>query len=135
MLIGERIAAALPELRAHAESRMKDLCRVERKGEPVRDPANGTYSDTWTLVYEGKCRVQNDSNLIRTTMTGERERSVDDTSLHVPMSVTGIEVGDRATITAAVNDPDLVNRVLWVSGHFHKADATARRLPVSEIQQ
>ena len=51
----------------------------------------------------------------------------------VPMSVTGLRVGDRITVTASTHDADLVGRVFVVLGLAHGTHKTARRLQVQEI--
>jgi hypothetical protein len=43
-----------------------------------------------------------------------------------------VERGDRVTITASVNDQDLVGRVFYVENLFSKSEATSRRLGVVE---
>lgn len=137
MSLGADIAAALPELRAHAESLMVDACTIttpDPAGEPVWDDETGTWGDPPPLtVYSGKCRVQ-------TTMTGEtnpdagdREWTVQSLSVSVPMSATGFAIGDTVTVTASEFDPDLVGRVFTITALAHKTHMTARRMRVEEV--
>ena len=44
----------------------------------------------------------------------------------------GLEVNDEITITASVNDADLVGRVFLVRDLMHKTHPTARRVGVVE---
>jgi hypothetical protein len=44
----------------------------------------------------------------------------------------GLAVGDEVTITAAVNDADLVGRVFVIHDLAHKSEATARRVQCTE---
>jgi hypothetical protein len=52
--------------------------------------------------------------------------------VQLPMTVTGLEVGDEITITAAARDADLVGRVFRIHDLAHKTDATARRVQCIE---
>ena len=53
--------------------------------------------------------------------------------VQVPMSVTGLAVGDVVTVTASALDPDLVGRHFWVKDLAHKTHMTARRLGCEEV--
>jgi hypothetical protein len=44
----------------------------------------------------------------------------------------GLKVGDRITVTTAVNDPDLVGRIFLVRDLAHASEKTARRVQCLE---
>lgn len=121
--------------RTAAESLMVDTCLIEhRTGTSALDETTGRYTDTWTTVYSGKCRIQA-RDVIRTPTaeSGERLVTLKVLTCSVPMSVTGVKVDDRVTVTASALDPDLTNRAFRVADLFHKTHATARRLAIEEI--
>lgn len=118
---------------AAAEAGMGDACTVQRSsGSDTTNPVTGVGTTTYTTLYTGKCRVQQNS------VTGSRHDIGQDSTLtqpfivSVPTAVTGLKVGDRVTITSAA-DADLVGRVFLVGAVVHKANLTARRLGVEEI--
>ena len=121
--------------RAAAEQLMTDICLVERKTGQVFDEDTGQYSDTWTTVYSGRCRVQEWGQINSGTaaQAGERTAELQTWGLILPMSVADAQVNDRATVTASALDPELVGRVFRVRDLYHKSHATARRLAVEEV--
>lgn len=143
-MIHDDIAAALPELRAHAESLMVDSCTITRRrldesGEPVRDmdPVTLELTDVWDEVYTGRCRVQRPGAVMvgREPVVGGVEYSVETVHVQVPMTVLGVKADDRVTITAtgAISDPDSVGMVLSVRVNQHKTHATKRTLVCEEV--
>ena len=136
-MLGDDIAAALPELRAHAESMMVDACLITSAGEPVWDDATGTYvPGPGTTVYEGKCRVRNANPAPQNADAGEAAWAVDQVVLSLPLDGTAaVTDGCTATITACLNDPGMVGLVLTVqAGHF-QTDSTARRVPCQVVSR
>lgn len=143
-MIHDDIAAALPELRAHALSLMVDSCAITRRrlgedGEPVRemDPVTLELTDVWDEVYTGRCRVQRPGAVMvgREPVVGGVEYSVETVHVQVPMTVLGVKADDRVTITAtgAISDPDSVGMVLSVRVNQHKTHATKRTLVCEEV--
>lgn len=124
-------ASALARGQTAAELGMVDACTIRRNSGSVLDDFSGTTTETWSSVYAGKCRVQQGIAQAAEGETGE------DYLLHLrlvvqlPMATTGLKVGDEVTISAS-QDPDLVGRVFLVRDLFHKTDATARRVGVTE---
>jgi hypothetical protein len=54
--------------------------------------------------------------------------------LQLPVEGTGgLKIDDRVTITASLNDADLVGRVFTITGESRKSHATTRKLPLLEI--
>src|SRR3954470_17730054 len=134
MTIADDIAAALPELRAHAESMMVDTCRVRRL-----DPANPSIPDPDTLalvpnyladdVYTGPCRIQRPGALSpREQVSGGFEFDVRAVIAQLPLSATGIASGDHVEVTAIgpLTDPDLDGLVATVQANLTKTHPTKR---------
>lgn len=143
-MIHDDIAAALPELRAHAESLMVDSCtitsrRLDESGEPVRemDPVTLELTDVWDEVYAGRCRVQRPGAVMvgREPVVGGAEYSVETVHVQVPLAALGVKTDDRVTITAvgAISDPDSVGMVLSIRTNQHKTHATKRTLVCEEV--
>jgi hypothetical protein len=126
--------ALLLQGRAAAEVRlMVDACTITRIGERVTDTTTGEVTEPTTTLYTGKCRVQQAKADARTEDVGEDRLLMLRLEVQLPMSVTGLEVGDRITITASVHDPDLPGRVFRIHDLAHKTHATARRVQCLEI--
>lgn len=139
-MLGADIAAALPELRAHAESLMVDSATVRRI-----DPDNPTTTDPVTLeevpnyvtVWSGPCRVQRSGALSQQeTSPGGYEFGVGSILAQLPLSATGIVRGDTLTVTAVgdISDPDLVGVVTTVQANLTKTHATKRTLVCEEVE-
>lgn len=116
--------------RTAAELGMRDTCTVGREGDPVTD-ADGDVTRTSTTLYTGKCRVQQHQATADRQDIGEDNLLLLRIEVQLPMSVTGLEVGDEITVTASV-DADLVGRVFRIHDLAHKTDATARRVQCVE---
>lgn len=112
---------------------MTATCKIERKTGRTIDESTGAYIDTYTTVYEGKCKVQTFESYEQSPEAGGHTYTLMRLHLHVPISATGIQVDDRATITASASDSDLVGAVFRIAGDFAKDHATARRFPVERI--
>lgn len=138
MTLADDIAAALPTLRAEAESMMLDACRIERPGagQGVFNEATGQYDPpASTLVYEGPCRVQVTDGLnVQDAQAGERLVTIQRLTLHLPVSTSaGVQVDDVAVMTVATYDDALLGRRYRVDGLHAKSGATARRVQVEGI--
>ena len=130
--LGDDIARALPELRAHAESMMRDTCTVERHtGNGVWNPLTGLYTDDApTVIYSGPCRVRNMLPNPQQADAGEAAWSSDLVYVHLPVAGSeGVSDGDVVRITSAANDAALVDLELAVTGLHVETNATDRRLP------
>jgi hypothetical protein len=125
-------AAFLGQAQAAAERGMVDACSIRRATGQSTDPSSGVVTPTYTAGYSGKCRVQAARAEAQQHDSGEDYLLLLRLEVQLPISVTGLEVGDEITITAAGNDPDLVGRVFLVHDLFHKTDPTARRVQVTE---
>lgn len=138
MTLGSDLAAALPELQAHAESRMTDTVRITRGGSiPVFDAETGTYTPGATTIYEGPCRLKLSSTVVSDVDAQGQLLAAQGPTLSLPMLTPGtvgtsgaVRPGDSAVILTSAHDPSAVGVTMTVEGRFIQTDATARRLPV-----
>lgn len=141
MDLGADIAAALPGLRAQAESMMQDRCVVERvTAGTVLDEVTGEYTPVTVRVYpvgvaaDGPCQFKAANTAVRDVEAAGQLLVEQSATLKLP--VAGSEVvreGDVVTITASRFDPQLVGVRVRVAGSHHQTFATARRFPVEEM--
>ena len=137
MSFGDELGAALPELRALAESRMVDACVVTRAGDG-RGPWNAATRDydppAPVTVYDGRCEVQERDTQEQDRVAGEAILDTQRYTVKLPVAESvGVRKGDDVRITLSVNDPDLLDRHFTVGAQHHKTYATARRLPCIEV--
>lgn len=134
MTLAADIAWGLPILRAEAEARMVDTCRITRAGagDVTFDPDTGTYTDgADSLVYSGKCEVQvADGLTAEEAEAAGAEIGVVRVTVKIPVSSVDPKRGDVVTITRATNDPTLTGQSYTIIGGHAKTNATARRLQV-----
>jgi hypothetical protein len=117
--------------RIAAEAGMRDSCTIRRASGGTTNPVTGLPTQPYTTLYTGRCRVQQVTASASPADVGEDHVLLLGLVVQLPMSVTGLEVGDQITIDASA-DPDLVARVLLIESLAHKTDATARRVGVKE---
>ncbi len=113
-----------------AEELMVDTCTIRRKTGTALNETTGKYTDTTATIYTGMCKIQ-DRVIQGEVEAGGRQVVILSSFLHVPMSVTTVQVDDVAEITAS-QDPAAVGRKLRVAQLFYKSYATARRLQVED---
>lgn len=111
---------------------MVDSCTVHRPGAPVTDPDTGVVTPSLTLVYTGKCKIQQTLAQSSNPVAGGHVFTVQDTRWDTPVGVGPFAVNDVVTVTVAVLDPDLVG-VFRVKELFHKTMATAQRTRVEKV--
>ncbi len=128
--VQEAIAEALPELRAQAEARMVDTCRVTTSGDATWDEGSGSHLPSEPVViYEGPCRLRNTFGAPYTADAGETVWAVDMCTVSVPVDGTaGISNGHDVEILSCPNDPGMVGLRLVVQAPHFQTDSTARRL-------
>jgi hypothetical protein len=122
--------------RAAAEAKMVDHCTITRASteQGVLDPVTGLHVEPPPqVIYSGLCKVQRAGLTPATPLAGERRFTVEVVEVHVPMRVTGVDVGDPVTIDSSLFDPALVGRDFTVRGDPAKSYATARRLRCEEV--
>ncbi len=125
-------ASVLARGRTAAAALMVDACTIQHVTGSSTNTTTGVVTPTYATIYTGPCKVQGgqaDSG----QEVGDAHLAVLSLTVHVPISVVGVVEADVVTITASVNDPELVGRVFRVLGPVHKSYATARRLPVLEV--
>lgn len=125
-------ASALARGRIAAEAGMVDACTITRIGTRVTDTTTGEVTEPTTTLYTGKCRVQQAQAVATEETVGEDHLLLLRIEVQLPMSVTGLRVGDLITITASAHDADLPGRVFRVHDLAHKTHATARRVQCVE---
>lgn len=125
-------AAALARAQRAAERLMTDTCVIRRQvGEHVGP--GGVVTPQYAQIYAGKCRVQQRAGTARESEPGEAHLLLLRLELHLPVSATGVDAEDRATVTASATDPALVGREFAVRELAHKTLASARRFGVTEV--
>jgi hypothetical protein len=136
-MLGDDIAAALPELRAHAESMMRDTVKVERAtGAFTRDPVTLEDVPVYATVHEGQARIQRPGGIQPSEeVAGEVEFGISTILAQLPLSTTGVERGDRLTVTAIgpLSDPDLLGLKATVMANLTKSHPTKRTLVCEEV--
>jgi hypothetical protein len=125
-------ASALARGQVAAELGMTDACTVRRVATSGTDPVTGETSYTYSSIYTGKCRVQQHQAAADRQDVGEDSVLLLTVEVQLPVSVTGLEVGDLITITSAAHDADLVGRVFRIHDLAHKSEPTARRVQCVE---
>lgn len=126
---------ALDRGRAAAEASMVDSCLIERAASSTMD-ANGVVTRTWSPIYRGRCRFQEQSGRTAAQIEkpGEAFVRLLHRELQLPVATSlGVRAEDRVTPTACVNDPDLVGRRHFVKSEAAGSEKTARRLGIEEV--
>ncbi len=118
--------------RTAAERIMLDTVTIRRKTGTGFNETTGQYTDTTSTVYTGKCKLQDAGRTLQgEAEAGRREVITLSSFLHLPVSVTAVQVDDVAEVTAS-QDPGAVGRKLRVAQLDYKTFATARRLQVED---
>jgi hypothetical protein len=134
--LGSDLAGALPALRAAAESRMVDTCRVRssdagdqwNEATKVYERVDPTYS------YAGPCLIKFGATMPRQVDAVGQVLIEQQIEAHFPLGASVlIAPGHVVEVLTAASDPALVGREFRVVGQFHQTFATARRLPVEEV--
>ena len=137
MSLGEDITAALPGLRAAAESMMISEGIIRRDtGEKTMDPSTLEETAVLETVYTGKCRFKSAATQAgRSAIPGAI--SVDQgATLSLPIGEPGagdVRLDDVWECTANPLDPSKVGKKARITGGHSQTFATARRYPVEEV--
>ena len=122
---------------AAARARMTSTCLVQHEtGRTIQDENTGRELPVLADLFTSPCRVKATEGLgVRTAEAGGREQVETRAEIHLPLDTAPVPVGALIKITAvaALTDVQLVGRSFRVEGPFSATDATARRLPVSEV--
>jgi hypothetical protein len=109
-MIGDVITAALPMLRAHAESLMTDTCTIERL-TTVWDEADQRSETTWAAVHtDVPCHVEEPSVTRRSVLT-EEPVTLETPLLSLPWTYDDVQPDDRVTMAG--------RDVMWVTRAAH----------------
>lgn len=118
-MIGHDVAAALPELRAEAESLMVDICDIERMTTAWDEEAQETTT-TWAPVHmDAPCALDIPPTTSRALLTDEAV-TPEHPVVKVSVALTGIEPDDRVTIADV--------GVVWVTHVPLRSNQVQRRL-------
>lgn len=119
------LTAHLGTLRAEAESLLTDRCDLQRKAGHTVDPSHGGRVDVWTTYAEVPCRLRDGTTLPSTQTAGQQPLTGRRLVLSIPVSVDGVEVGDRAV---------LAGLTVYVVGVPRGSQMVLQRLDVTEDQ-
>jgi hypothetical protein len=119
--------------RVAAEALMLDTVTIRRRTGESTDGDTGVTTPVWTVVYSWKGKVQQRSTQGSNRDVGEAERLASSLELHLPITATGPQSDDVATVDTSALDPQLVGKTFTVRGPAHKSFATARRLTVEGL--
>lgn len=124
-MIGDDLDAALPELQAHAESRMRSVCLIRRPTGTTADPVNGADVTVYQpgAVYSGKCRIKTRDVQVLVAESAQSTVSTQRYELHIPVGAGTVRVGDVASVGL---------RKFRIDGLHQEDNQTAQRLPVTE---
>lgn len=132
MTLGGDIAAALPGLRAEADSRMTDSIQAGRFADGVDEEAG---DPTWELVterYAGKARIRWGSREVTNADAPSMPITVQEPYLSIPFGSPRLMDNDQVLVTASA-DPILVGRRFRVQGYPIAGQVTAYRYPLEEL--
>lgn len=137
MILGDEIAAILPELRTQAESLMVDVVTitVPGEGDGVYDEAtNITLPPAPVQVYAGPARIQVAQLSSDKPLVAVDQLTVVQHIISIPVGAAVVPKAARITITASAHDPANIGRVFAVRAVLHKTHATALRMSCEQIQ-
>jgi hypothetical protein len=124
--------SVLARSQAAAQAGRADTCTIQRvTAGGTTDPVTGYPTQAYTQLYSGTCRVQQHQATADGKNIGEDEVFLLRVEVQLPMSVTGLAVGDLITIVTSL-DADLPGRVFRIHDLAHKTEASARRVQCIE---
>ncbi len=121
------------EARRDTEELMLDTCRIERQGASVTDPHSGVVTPSLTLVYQGRCKVQQTLAQSRAAEAGGAQFALQDTQVQVPVGVGPVQTDDLVTMLTSAYNPALAGNIYRVTELFEKSFQTAQRLRAEEM--
>lgn len=137
-MIWTDVAAALPQLRAAAESLMTATWRIDRvvhdsDGKPVTTVVNHKTIPTREVVYEGRAKLQTYEGHEVALPAGGATVVQQRMSLHLPVHAFRPLPGDIATCLASTDPLMVGKRVRVVQAAPFKEHATTYRVFVDEL--
>lgn len=142
MTLGADLAAAMPEFRAEAESRMRDTCTVQLVTGHITDESTGIVTDTLgAAVYgpsiaphHGRCRFAVASVQESDPQAGGATYTVTRGRVDVPVGAFVAATGLVVTCVTSEMDPHLPGRRFRTQASSPaNSQATAYRLAIEEI--
>lgn len=135
MSLGADVLAALPELRARAESLHTDTFTVYRPtGETTTDPDTFEEKPVFATVLTGvKGKFQATASQNIDSQTPGVKVAETNFQWHTSIDTVGVLTDDEVECTDAPHDPSQVGVRVRVTGPFIKSMATARRFNVEEL--
>lgn len=133
-MIGDDIAAALPELRSEAESLLVDTCIIERAAGAALDATTHQTVTTWATVWSGPCRARVRAEGQSAVVAAELV-SVLRVEVSLAVSTPAPLVGQRITIITATNDPSLAGVKVFVVGAPVGSQTVLRRVMTEKAQE
>ena len=131
------VDSVLARGRTAALQLMRDTCIIERRtAHSALNTTTGQYTDTWTAVYSGACRIKSAAQrgvaAGRDVTTGESELTLHKYEIDLPWDATPeIHREDRVTVTAS-EDAWVIGRPLEVVDVGYTGTSTSRRLTVED---
>lgn len=121
--------------RQAAEALFVDRCRIRRQTGTTTDPDSGQTVPVYSDLYTAQpVRIQTRGNWGERKDLGEAGVVELTVEVQLPVSVTGVGVGDRVEVTASQHDSDLVGRVFLLRDVVSKTHATANRFMGTEVR-
>ena len=115
--------------RRAAEHLMVDACTISAETAPQYDvETDQQVTPVGALRYTGRCRIRPRDNSERVLEAGGQTVALWPYLVSVPMSATGIDLGDVVHIDSCELDPSLVGLVLRVRQVLAGTHLTARRI-------
>ena len=111
-MIADDILAAIPELRAQAESLMLDTCRIVRVVGTALDEETGVETPVTEVVYEGRSKLQSQDQYEIGREAGAKIHVEQRSLIHVPVGAFRMRHGDVVTI--------LTSPALYVAGQVYR---------------
>lgn len=147
MTLQSAIDSELPFLRAEAEARMLDTCRITKAGvgAPVFNNTTGQYDvPAAVTVYQGPCRIPRRGAAPASgarSQAGEAAWAVGTYPLAIPVTGAGynaapddseVKVGMTVTYLTAVDDPPLAGHIFGITEVPRQSQAIERRFVMKE---
>ena len=132
MSLGADIAAALPGLRAEAESRMTETVTVGS----FRDETDDSGAPVRVLVeerYTGRGRVRWASREVSNATGPGGPVTVQEPYLSIPFGSPRLFDRDEVLVSGSSADPVLVGRRFNIQGDAQAGQTTAHRYPLTEV--
>lgn len=134
MTFAEDVLAALPRMRARAESLMIDTAEIKRQTGITTDPATGVVTPAYSPIYSGPARFKAPSTGARDATAGAHTFTVTAPEVHIPVGSCQVQPGDIVTCLASQLDPGMVGRVHRVVAPANGSMTTAYRLPLEVVE-